>query len=125
MAMRWDGSRWHRLAARLPSGANYGTLASVSCKPGGCMAVGAYATPPDQVTFALAEYWNDSTWAPVPLTLPPGPGNHELHAVSCVTARQCTATGYPEGADGTLDLPLATWDGHQWSWSRQPVPAGA
>jgi len=28
MAMRWDGSRWHRLAARLPSGANRATLAS-------------------------------------------------------------------------------------------------
>jgi hypothetical protein len=126
MAMRWDGSRWHRLAARLPSGANGGTLASVSCKPGGCLAVGLYSTPPDHGTFPLAEYWNDSTWAPVTLALPPGPGDSSpLSAVSCVTARQCIATGDHEGANSGLDLPLATWDGHQWSWSRQPVPAGA
>ena len=124
MATWWDGSRWHRTVAPLPSGGNYGTLASVSCKPGGCLAVGFYYAPPDHDPFALAEFWDDSTRAPVTLAFPPGPRYQSLSAVSCVTARWCIATGYYHDAGGTDRPVAATWDGHQWSWSQPPAPAG-
>jgi hypothetical protein len=122
-AMRWDGSRWHALAVRLPSGAGQGALSSVSCKPGGCLAVGNYS-PAQPGSFAFAEYWNDSTWAPVPLAFPPGPQRPSLRAVSCVTAGQCVATGNDEKPGSAASALAATWDGHEWSWSRPPVRAG-
>jgi len=125
VAVRWDGSRWRRLAVRLPSGAAEGMLHSVSCKPGGCLAVGEYFPASGYGDVALAEYWDDSAWAPVALAFPPGPGNQALAAVSCVTARWCAAAGYYNSARGG-DSPLAaTWDGHAWSRSQPPGPAGA
>lgn len=125
VAVRWDGSRWRPLATRLPSGAGGGRLASVSCKPGGCLAVGEYFTAPGYGDVALAEYWDDSTWAPVALAFPPGPGIQSLEAVSCVTARRCVVAGYYNGAR-VADSPLAaTWDGHAWLRSQPPGPAGA
>jgi hypothetical protein len=122
MAVRWDGSRWHRLAVRLPTGAARGTLASVSCKPGGCLAVGVYFTPPNGGVFALAEYWNDSTWTPVTLAFPPGPRDQSLGAVSCVTASHCVAVGtqyagVPTGFGQLLD-------GAHWAEPAMPWPRG-
>jgi hypothetical protein len=123
VAVRWDGSRWRRLAVRLPSGAGGGMLHSVSCKPGGCLAVGEYF-PASGGDFAVAEYWDDSAWAPVAVAFPPGPGTQSLAAVSCVTARWCAAAGYYNSAR-VGDSPLAaTWDGHAWSRSRPPGHAG-
>jgi hypothetical protein len=122
-AMRWDGSRWHTLAVRLPSGAVEGTLSSVSCKPGGCLAVGNY-DPAHPGSPALAEYWNDSTWTPVTLAFPPGPQGPFLQAVSCVTVGQCVATGNYGGPRSAASALAATWDGHEWSWSQPPVRAG-
>jgi hypothetical protein len=124
VAMRWDGSRWHTLAVRLPSGAVQATLSSVSCNPGGCLAVGGYAPAAGAGSFALAEYWNDSTWTPVTLAFPPGPSSPSLRAVSCVTAGQCVAAGDYENASGFASPLAATWDGHEWSWSRPPVRTG-
>jgi hypothetical protein len=122
-AMRWDGSPWHALAVRLPSGAVQGGLSSVSCKPGGCLAVGSYS-PAQPGSFALAEYWNDSTWTPVSLAFPPGPQLPSLRAVSCVTVSQCVATGNYEKLGSAASALAATWDGHEWSWSQPPVRAG-
>lgn len=105
LAMRWDGSRWHALAVRLPSSAVQGQLSSVSCKPGGCLAVGGYSLKYSGL-FVLAEYWNDSTWALARLAFPPGPQHPSLRALSCVTVGQCVATG---GYDklGSFASPLA------------------
>jgi len=123
IAMRWDGSRWHALAVRLPSGAGPAVLSSVSCKPGGCLAVGIYYPPANAGQFAFAEYWDDSAWAPVPLSLPRGPAVPALSAVSCVTVSECVATGGSE-EPGSISAPLAaTWDGRHWSWSQPPARA--
>lgn len=119
-AMRWDGSQWHELDVRMPSGGVQGQLSSVSCKFGGCLAVGGYSTK-DRGFLVLAEYWSGSTWTPVPLAVPPGPLRPSLRAVSCVTAGQCVATG-SYGKLGSFTSPLAaTWDGRTWSWSRPPM----
>lgn len=121
-AMRWDGSQWHALAVPLPSGGVQGQLSGVSCKPGGCLAVGNYS-PREAGFLPLAEYWNDSAWTAVPLTFPPGPPRPSLRAVSCVTAAQCVATGSYGKLGGFASALAATWDGRKWSWSRPPVRA--
>jgi hypothetical protein len=54
----------------------------------------------------------------------PSPGNGALSAVSCTSARVCTAVGV-KFVDGS-NVPLAErWNGTSWSIQRTPTPAGA
>jgi hypothetical protein len=84
------------------------------------MAVGSYlylyGNDSGPVSGTVAERWNGRDWK---LQLPPSPDvTSVLHAVSCVSATNCTAVG----STGSLtNSPLAEhWNGRRWTVQRTP-----
>jgi len=70
------------------------------------MAVGG-----DSAAGALAERWNGRRWA-VRATVP---GDEDLQAVSCTSARACTAVGFSG---------IERWNGATWASQRSPQIRG-
>lgn len=65
-----------------------------------------------------------SGWSVENTANPPG-ASAQLSAVSCSSARACTAVGIDVKSDGT-NVPLAErWNGHRWIWQRTPHPSGS
>jgi hypothetical protein len=115
---KWNGSKWGALAVHLPSGGSSGFLVSVSCKSGGCIAVGTYVH--GSTGYALAEFFNGDSWSPT--AAPAGVANTTqvvLESVSCVTAQDCVAAGYYDPKSNPDDeVAIAeVWNGHSWRLS--------
>jgi hypothetical protein len=117
----------------LPVGAVASALDGVSCaSKTACVAVGTYA-PDATTTEALSEVWLGTAWQlvlpAVPFSPPgDGPPNTDLAAVSCRSARACTAVGYADYStgDGYVYVALAEfWNGTAWSVETTPDPVGA
>jgi hypothetical protein len=126
LAEFWNGTAWHTVAVKLPAGATTGSLGGVSClSASDCIAVGSFGKGPVEL-FALAETWNGRTWKPAALPAPAGVDTG-LDGITCRSAASCVAVGTytanpPSGAAG---MPVAdAWNGHKWTESRPPVPAG-
>jgi hypothetical protein len=114
---RWNGRRWSKQNAPLPSDATDGFLDGVSCVSAhACIAVGAsyvgYQISP------LAERWNGHHWSRQKI---PGRGMGGLSGVSCFSAVACTAVGSTPPSTKTL---AERWNGHHWSIQRTPNPGG-
>jgi len=132
LAEQWNGKNWRVLPVKLPAGSkDEANLSAVSCRPGGCVAVGGYApihdlyAGPGAVPAVLVESWNGTRWSLDKVSLPSGTVNAGLWAVSCLTARDCLATGGYLLKDGR-SAPLAEkWNGKTWTLSRPPLPAHA
>jgi hypothetical protein len=96
-------------------------LASVSCYPGGCTAVGY-----SQSGITLAETWSGRKWVlqtPVGGGEPSGTMDAEWNAIQCRSASSCTAVGaWDNGARPFLTL-VDTWNGRMWATSRSPSPS--
>jgi hypothetical protein len=80
LALRWNGTKWTKLASPNPSGATGTLLASVSCVSAtNCTAVGhSTATSGDGTVkvgpfSTLVEKWNGTTWSIVATPKPPTP----------------------------------------------------
>jgi hypothetical protein len=122
LAERWNGSTWAIQAVPIPAGADYSELTGVWCVAvTNCIAVGSYSTGPAS-DVPLAERWNGSTWAIQ--ALPSLSSQASLAAISCASARSCTAAG--NQIPGTFGQPLAEhWNGSSWAVQAVPIPAGA
>ena len=136
---RMTGRRWSTVPIPQPNGAKSTVLSSVACSSArSCTAVGTAAS--SVRANALAERWNGRRWA-IERTRNPaihvsdGDGSAHvtitLSAVSCVSAKSCTAVGssvagYP--SDDNIDyytLMLAEhWNGSRWSVQSAPSPVG-
>jgi len=120
-AERWNGSSWTtQPVPRIRSSIDT-ELNDVSCtSPRACTAVGDYTTP-DFNGFALAGLWNGADWTAQPILHVPGAANAALLAVSCPTARACTAVGV-----SGKNVPLtARWNGTRWTVPPSPRPGGS
>jgi hypothetical protein len=111
---RWNGRKWS-----VTPGGN-GDLWGVSCTgERWCVAAGA------QPGGALIDTWNGSTWS---IGSGANPGFVDpLHAVTCMSPKQCVAVGYGDKPDprGTNYRTLVElWNGSDWRVNTTPNPRG-
>jgi hypothetical protein len=124
LASLWNGSTWRNTPLHLPSGATAAFLYGVSCKAGGCVAVGYYRK--GSAAFPLAQFWKGGTWSLGKLpALPSGGINSALQAISCLSMKFCVATGSysPAGNPKNLIGLAEYWNGSGWKAYRPPTPA--
>lgn len=116
---RWNGKSWRTQA--VPSAARRARLVSVSCSGARtCTAVG-YQTGATSAR-PVAVSWNGTHWRARAVPLPQGAPAGIFDAVSCTSAKACTATGsdftHPSGP--TL---AERWNGKSWQVQPTPNPA--
>lgn len=124
LAETWNGTKWSIVATPSPAGAIQSVLTGVSCPaPKTCIA-GGYSRNDTGALKTLAETWNGAKWSIVATPPPAGASQSALSAVSCTSARTCTAVGaYISGA--TLVTLAETWNGSTWRVQPTPSPAAA
>ena len=119
----WNGNHWAIVASPNPTGSDENVLHAVSCpSTTSCSAVGFGSTK------GLVEHWNGHTWSIVTRPNPTGSDNWYLAHVSCATTTSCFAVGsYWSGEVGkSPEKTLAEhWNGHTWSITPSPNPAGS
>jgi hypothetical protein len=100
------------------------TFLAVSCPTARmCIAVGRVTL--NATDTMLAERWNGHQWSVTRVAHPPGATNSFLTAVSCTSARACTAVG-SDYVPGTGGGPLAErWNGSRWAVEVTPSPGNA
>ena len=127
LAEAWNGSTWRLRRVPAPAGAS-SVLQGVSCSaPDACTAAGVFVNAASGVSATLAERWNGTTWTIQATPNPAGASGSELGAVSCTSARACTAAGAAVTNNATrAPAPLAErWNGTAWTIQATPNPAGA
>jgi hypothetical protein len=123
LAERWNGTSWAVQAAAVPPGAVWSELAAVSCtSPVACTAVGYYLDR-GEIPLTFAEHWNGTRWAIQPTPDLSGYQSSGLFAVSCSSARACTAVGAAATTAKMVTL-AERWNGHRWSIQPTRNPAG-
>jgi hypothetical protein len=119
------GTGWRILATPVPAGAVFSNLFGVSCTAAGaCTAVGYYVDTARQI-HPLAERWNGARWAVQPVPGPAGFPEAGFFAVSCSSARACTAVGAKSSSTGTTTALAERWNGTKWTIQPVSGPAGS
>ena len=114
---------WRIQALPARAGALLTNLFGVSCTAAdACTAVGYYVNGARQ-TRPLAERWNGTSWSMQAVPSPAGRPVAGFFAVSCASARACTAVGAVSGGNGGTTPLAERWNGT--AWSIQPVSAAA
>ncbi|HEX3617434.1 MAG TPA: Ig-like domain repeat protein [Solirubrobacteraceae bacterium] len=101
-----------------------GSLSSVSCVSGKCMAVGSSLAliSGDTTGQATAESNAGGGWALTPVANPGGVDGDQLSGVSCAAAASCVSVGSQGGGFGQGSVPLAErWDGGDWETMSTPA----
>jgi hypothetical protein len=126
LALAWNGVHWSLQAAASPAGSSGAALRGLSCSSArACTAVGGYGTALRPSGLTLGESWNGTVWTVRVTPSPAGANASQLEAVSCRSARACTAVGaYDENAAVT-DTLAEVWNGAAWRVQATPNPAGA
>ena len=116
---------WRIQRTPVPAGAVLSNLFGVSCTAAGaCLAAGYWTDAALQI-HPLVERWNGTSWAIQSVPAPAGIPQAGFFAISCASARACTAVGAESSSTG-VTTPLAErWNGT--SWVIQPIsgPAGS
>jgi hypothetical protein len=75
----------------------------------------------------LAQHWNGSKWAVVPVSNPTGAAWAQFDNVDTISPNDVWAVGfYSVSGQGDTDLPLAAhWNGSTWTAAPAPLPKGA
>ncbi|HME02522.1 MAG TPA: neprosin family prolyl endopeptidase [Solirubrobacteraceae bacterium] len=110
---RWNGSSWTQQATAKSSEALGDVFEGISCRSASeCEAVG-HAELSGGKFVTLAEVWNGTSWSVQ--TTPANKGEDSvLDNISCVSAKECIATGYYLPTIGKT-MPLAEiWNGTAW-----------
>lgn len=111
-ALRWYGGSWS--LSQVPRGYDVEDFNAVSCPSARvCMIVGVGNNTGSGPPIPLAVRWDGTHWS-APAQPGGGQGLGRLLAVSCSSARSCTATGF--GEFGTI----AAWNGAHWSTRISP-----
>jgi hypothetical protein len=122
LAEHWSGKKWSIQDTGKLTGATSSELQGVSCSaPAACTAVGYYEKSANKAR-TLAERWNGKKWSiqrPVNPTTDP---NKFLYAVSCSSARACTAVGYTSGPTVWQATLAEHWNGSGWTVQQSPHP---
>jgi hypothetical protein len=91
-----------------------------AASPSAAWAVGGRFGPS---SLPLVFAWNGSAWQRTPVPLPPGAAGGTLSAVRAFSATDVMAVGTWFSSNGQGPL-VEHWDGHAWSASTAPSPAG-
>lgn len=120
-----NGSRWRGRPIAAPSRAITSQLTAVACaSEKTCFAVGTYS-PRAESAVALVERQSGSRWQMKKPRALPKASYSDLTAISCGSARSCTAVGVYSAGSGKM-LPLILhWQGDRWTRQRVPLPPGA
>jgi hypothetical protein len=125
LAARWNGAMWRAQPTPDPAGALWSELLGVSCTAArACIAVGYYYNSAGHV-LTLAERWNGTAWRIQATPNPAGSPASGLFAVSCTSARACTAAGETTASSGASQVLAETRNGSRWRIVTAPSPAGA
>jgi hypothetical protein len=117
------GAGWRMQRTPVPPGAVLSNLFGVSCTGAdACIAVG-YWTDAALHIRPLVERWNGTSWAIQPVPGPAGFPAAGFFAVSCASARACTAVGAKSSSTGDTTPLAERWNGT--SWAIQPVSGSA
>jgi hypothetical protein len=125
LAQARTSTGWRILAAAIPRGAVFTNLFGVSCTvTDACAAVGYYTDGARHI-HPLAEIWTGTSWK---IQSVPSPAGHPLSgffAVSCTSARACTAAGVQTDAHGNSTSLAERWNGTAWSIQATASPPGS
>ena len=117
-AHHWDGATWSdRTGFPVPTSASAFTKANdVACaSPTSCTAVGTERLGPVGAPWqAWSVHWDGTTWTELEV-----PAATVLWHVSCPSATECVAEGYPIGSSD--ESAILAWNGD--SWFEAPSPA--
>ncbi len=120
IAAAGTGPSWAMQSPVSPDARQGGILLGASCPSAtDCTAVGAYA-PRYGYIVMLAERWHEGKWRVQSTRNPPRAKDSSLYAVSCSSARACTAVG--QDSKGTL---AERWNGRKWAAQPTPDPPGS
>jgi hypothetical protein len=121
LAYHLAGRTWKAAPITLPAGSTAAGLSGVSCKPGGCFAVGFYSK--GNADLPLAEHWADGKLVSgAQPQVPQGGSISNLQSVSCAGPKSCVAVGF-SAASPTSQSPLAeVFDGSSWTAFTPPAP---
>ena len=122
----WNGSTWAVQAAPSLSGSLSADLSGIACPSAtSCIAVGQNTNGSD-LSLALAEHWNGSTWTKQTVPAPSdAAAGTDLSRISCTSVTSCTAVGYKLINAGTQEPLAEHWNGSTWTIQAAPVPSGA
>jgi len=125
LAQARTSAGWRILAAATPPGAVFANLFGVSCTAtDACTAVGYYTDRARHI-HPLAESWTGTSWQIQPVPSPAGHPLSGFFAVSCASARACTAVGVQTDAHGNSTSLAERWNGAAWSIQATASPAGS
>jgi hypothetical protein len=128
LAERWTTAtgKWAIQETQNRSGATGGSyLKSVSCSSATCTAVG-YEKREGTETKTLAERWSGVEWAIQATVNPSGAKESFLYGVSCISATECSTTGYDSQAvSGVTETLMEGVGGSEWAIQSSPNPTGA
>jgi hypothetical protein len=126
LAESWTGKNWRILVTANPPGAVVDSVFSgASCVSSrACTAIGDYTNTTGNLV-ALAEAWNGTRWRIQRTPLPAHSRFPDFNAVSCTSARACTAVGsYFNSAFNGFAL-AERWNGADWVIQATPRTANA
>ena len=125
LAQARTSAGWRILAAATPPGAVFTNLFGVSCTAtDACTAVGYYTDRARHI-HPLAEIWTGTSWKIQPVPSPAGHPLSGFFAVSCASARACTAVGAQTDAHGNSTSLAERWNGAAWSIQATASPTGS
>jgi hypothetical protein len=124
----WDGSQWKFVPSPNP-GTQYNILQSVAGTSANDVWAVGYQSSASDVTQALIEHWNGSSWNAFPAP-DLGKDSGQLNGVAAVTASDAWAVGIATTNGGantpTIQHALVEhWDGKTWSIATTLAPASA
>jgi hypothetical protein len=99
-------------------------LNAVSCTAAAACTAAGFSIPSAGKDRALVERWNGRHWALQPSPAASSFGS-ELTAVSCATARSCSAVGSYDTATGAFVLLAEAWNGVRWKLAATANPSPA
>ncbi len=124
---RWNGTAWSIVASPNRVGAQFNSLAGVSCTTStSCFAAGNSSPDATYSTLStLVERWNGTAWSIVASPNRVSAQTSSLAGVSCTTSTSCFAVGASSFNGSTVSTLVERWNGTAWSLVASPNPVGA
>jgi hypothetical protein len=124
LAERWNGTKWQIQRTAMPKLAASANLYGVSCATAtACTAVGTAFHRAGSIDVNLAAAWNGTSWRVQATPNPAHATDGTLYAVSCTSAKACTAVGDYNNKAGFVLAVVERWNGQ--AWRIQPIPRPA
>jgi hypothetical protein len=132
LAETWNGHRWRTQPTQSPKSAASAQLSDVSCASArACMAIGSSTITIKEGKLTVTEFrpltetWNGEHWRIQSVPSLRGAVSTALRAVSCTSARACTASAGETNNAGGETAVVANWNGTRWTAQAAVIPVGS